>query len=331
MRILTYHVTISQASHFDYANNQRLIHTSGAYELANEHYMEDHVVMAPTGNKLLLSTEQRYNVDNVHAGGSSESLLGYYMRDDNWWQWSDNKVRQDTMIWCGGWDADCLWYTYNPGTKKYTKCNLSITKDDDFLQVPVRNNVDTVYYCLRAQSKKTLADKAGNDSTVDGDYMFNICRYKVCYHYPYNYGPKLELNIKGVTKALINNDEIEQKYDVLERLNFDYNAPGLNYTVYPHPLPWADASYGYTYPETPDLPHNRRHKETDFPNHGEYGLINRIPYTSYWNKMEHRDRRCSSLPMWVTRVAKPEKRIRTSFSPYRDRWMVRHGRILQPI
>lgn len=266
--------------------SKRTTDDEGEYELANEHYMEDHVVMAPTGNKLLLSTEQRYNVDNVHAGGSSESLLGYYMLDDNWWDWSDNKVRQDTMIWCGGWDADCLWYTYNPGTKKYTRCNLSITKADDFLQVPVKSNVDTVYYCLRARSWKSEFSPSGEVTTVEGDSMFNICRYKVCYHYPYNYGPKLELNIKGVTKALINNDEIEQKYDVLERLNFDYNAPGLNYTVYPHPLPWADASYGYTYPETPDLPHNRRHKETDFPNHGEYGLINRIPYTSYWNKME---------------------------------------------
>lgn len=262
---------------------------SGAYELANEHYMEDHVVMAPTGNKLLLSTEQRYNVNNVHEGGSSESLLGYYMRDDNWWKWSDNKVRQDTMIWCGGWDADCLWYTYNPRTKKYTKCDLSITKDDDFLQVPVRNNVDTVYYCLRARSWKSEFSSDGKDatvSTVEGDSMFNICRYKVCYHYPYNYGPRMETILNNIPKALITNDEIEQKYDVLERLNFDYNEPGPGYTVYPHPLPWDDASYGYTYPETSDLPHNRRHKETDFPNHGEYGLINRIPYTSYWNKME---------------------------------------------
>ena len=263
----------------------RTTNDAGQYELANEHYMEDHVVMAPTGNKLLLSTEQRYNLNNVHTGGFSESLLGYYMRDDNWSTWSADRVRQDTMIWCGGWDADCLWYTYDPSTEKYTKCDLSITIDDDFLQVPVKNNVDTVYYCLRARSwKSTFVDDEA--TTVEGDSMFNICRYKVCYHNPNDYGPKLELNIKGVTKALINNDEIEQKYDVLERLNFDYNAPGLNYTVYPHPLPWDDASYGYTYPETSDLPHNRRHKETDFPNHGEYGLINRIPYSTYWNKME---------------------------------------------
>ena len=267
----------------------RTTNDEGEYELANEHYMEDHVVMAPTGNKLLLSTEQRYNVDNVHAGGFSESLLGYYMRDDNWWKWSANRVRQDTMIWCGGWDADCLWYTYNPGTKKYTKCDLSITKDDDFLQVPVKNNVDTVYYCLRARSwKSTFSSDADNATvtTVEGDSMFNICRYKVCYHYPYNYGPRMETILNNIPKALITNDEIEQKYDVLERLNFDYNEPGSDYTVYPHPLPWDDASYGYTYPETSDLPHNRRHKETDFPNHGEYGLINRIPYTSFWHKME---------------------------------------------
>ncbi len=258
------------------------------YPLAGEKYMEDHVVMAPTGTKLLLSTEQRYNYNNLHKTGFSESLLGYYMHDDNWDKavpaWSD--VRKDTMIWCGGWDADCLWYTYNPKTQKYTICNYSITESDDFLKVPVKNNVDTVYYCLRARSWKTLSDKSGEDSTVVGDYFFNICRYKICYHYPNIYGPKVETKSKKETRALITNDEIEQRYEVLERLNFDYNEPGNSYTVYPHPLPWADASYGYTYPETADLPHNRRHDETDFPNHGEYGLINRIPYSSYWYQME---------------------------------------------
>ncbi|MBR3407627.1 MAG: InlB B-repeat-containing protein [Paludibacteraceae bacterium] len=256
------------------------------YPLAGEKYMEDHVVMAPTGTKLLLSTEQRYNYNNLHKTGLSESLLGYYMHDDNWSNWSADKVRQDTMIWCGGWDADCLWYIYNSKTQKYTRCDHPITESDDFLKVPVKNNVDTVYYCLRARSWKTLSDKSGEDSTVVGDYYFNICRYKICYHYPNIYGPKVETKSKKETRALITNDEIEQRYEVLERLNFDYNEPGNSYTVYPHPLPWADASYGYTYPETADLPHNRRHDETDFPNHGEYGLINRIGYTTYWFPME---------------------------------------------
>ena len=262
---------------------------AGEYELENEHYMEDHVVMAPTGNKLLLSTEQRYNYTNVHKGGFSESLLGYYMRDDNWWKWSANRSRQDTMIWCGGWDADCLWYIYNPSTKKYTPCNYPITESDDFLQVPVKNNIDTVYYCLRARSWKSTFNSDADDAevtSVEGDSMFNICRYKICYHYPNIYGPKVETRSKKETRALLTNDEIEQRYDVLERLNFDYNEPGSSYTVYPHPLPWGDASYGYTYPETSDLPHNRRHDETDFPNHGEYGLINRIGYTTYWLPME---------------------------------------------
>ncbi len=261
----------------------------GKYELSNEHYLEDHVVMAPTGNKLLLSTEQRYNYTNVHKGGFSESLLGYYMRDDNWWKWSANRSRQDTMIWCGGWDADCLWYIYNPRTKQYTPCDHPITESDDFLQVPVKNNIDTVYYCLRARSWKSTFSSDADDATVtsvEGDSMFNICRYKICYHYPNIYGPKVETRSKKETRALLTNDEIEQRYDVLERLNFDYNEPGSSYTIYPHPLPWADASYGYTYPETPDLPHNRRHEETDFPNHGEYGLINRIGYTTYWLPME---------------------------------------------
>ena len=104
----------------------------------------------------------------------------------------------------------------------------------------------------------------------------------IIYHRQDEYGPKLERS----GKALITNDEIEQRYEVLERLNFDYNQPGADYTVYPHPLPWADASYGYTYPETPDLPHNRPHKQSDLPNFGEYGLINRIPEKSHWTANE---------------------------------------------
>ena len=262
--------------------------TSVVCPLAGEHYMEDHVVMAPLKNPLLLSTEQRYNYDNLAAKKHSESLLGYYMHDDNWASWSDNRVRQDTMIWCGGWDADCKWYTYNPKTQKYTPCNYKITEGDDFLQVPAKENIptgkdfDTVYYCLRSRSQKTLVDTHGKDSTVDGANMFNICRYMVIYHDQSKYGPKLESN----GKALITNDEIEQRYEVLERLNFDYNKPGPEYTVYPHPLPWADASYGYTYPETPDLPHNRLHSQSDLPNFGEYGLVNRIHYTDYWYDLE---------------------------------------------
>ena len=256
----------------------------------SEKYMEDHVVMAPTGNRLLLSTEQRYSYTNLKKKQHSESLLGYYMKDDNWntGGWSDQ--RKDSMIWCGGWDAPCAWFTFNPKDSTYSTCTHAITEDDDFLQIPAKANItagkdaDTVYYCLRARSKKTTG--AGTtespDTTVDGDYYFNICRYTVIYHRPEKYGPKLENN----GKALITNDEIEQSYDVLERLNFDYNKPGSDYHVYPHPLPWGDASYGFTYPLDLNIIHNRYHAQEDFPNMGEYGLVNRIPYSEYWYKME---------------------------------------------
>ena len=280
-------------------------HINKVFPLANEKYMEDHVMMAPTGNELLLSTEQRYILEHLQTTKQSESLLGYYMRDDHWSDggWSD--ARKDTMIWCGGWDATCQWYTYNPKTQKYSVCNHPTTVSDDFLKVPAKQNItngqefDTVYYCLRAQSKSSPNAGTVGDSDpeepADGKYMFNICRYKLIYHKPGKYGPLAETKDKaGNTKALITNDDIEQHYEVLERLNFDYNKPGPEYTIYPHPLPWADASYGYTYPETSDLPHNRLHVHSDFPNHGEYGLINRIPtashwgdgVTSYWRPME---------------------------------------------
>ena len=262
----------------------------------NLDYMEDHTVMAPIGNRLLLQTEQRYNLEHLTKRGLSESLLGYYMRDDNWSTggWSDE--RKDTMIWCGGWDADCLWYTYDPKkpdvTERYTPCTHPVTEEDDFLQVPAKTTIstghefDTVYYCLRARSRVTTGTPGDDEEDNPGAYMFNICRYKIIYHNPKQYGPLVESKTNGVAKAIITNDEIEQRYDVLERLDFDYIKPGKDYHIYPHPLPWDDASYGYTYPETPDLPHNRYHDESDFPNHGEYGLINRIPYSSYWHKME---------------------------------------------
>ena len=264
------------------------------FPLDEEKYLEDHVMMAPTGNRLLLQTEQRYNYDHLKSQGLSESLLCYYMRDDNWGTWAGDTARQDTMIWCGGWDAECKWFTYNPKTEKYTACNHPVMEETDFLQVPAKssitsgNDFDTVYYCLRARSQKTTgtAPAYADDETVDGDFYFNICRYKLIYHNPKLYGPKVETYTNGVPKALITNEEISQRYEVLERLDFDYIQPGSDYHVYPHPLPWADASYGYTYPETPSLPHNRYHAESDFPNHGEYGLINRIPYTTYWYRME---------------------------------------------
>ncbi len=262
--------------------------TSDGHESYSERYMEDHVVMAPVTNRLLLSTEQRYNYVNIQAGSHSESLLGYYMKDDHWEDGGWDNARKDTMIWCGGWDADCQWFTYTPKAGSYAPCNFTITKEDDFLSVPAKGaltpaqTADTVYYCLRSRSKSTTGTPGDNETTVDGKYWFNICRYMVIYHRAEKFGPKLEEN--GV--ALITDDEIEQNYEVLERLNFDYNKPGNSYTVYPHPLPWADASYGFTYPETPDLPHNRVHSQSDLPNMGEYGLINRIHYKDYWYDME---------------------------------------------
>ena len=270
----------------------------------NLKYLEDHVVRAPLNNRLLLKTEHRYNYDNIKNGQHSESLLGYYMRDDNWASMSSTPdangvTRKDTMIWCGGWDADCLWYTYNPDSKTYTECTHKVTEANDFLDVPKKTSmpagqeVDTVIYCLRARSQKTLtAGTVGDPDTVPVpcDYWFNICRYTIIYHRPERFGPKLEEKIDGVDKAIITNTEIEEHFDVMQRLNFDYNKPGTEYTVYPHPLPWADASYGFAYPKTAALPDNRPHNKgglANLANMGEYNLINRIPsFGTYWHKME---------------------------------------------
>ncbi len=268
----------------------------------NLKYLEDHVVRAPIGNRLLLRTEHRYNYDNIKKGEHSESLLGYYMRDDNWASMSSTPdpvtgiTRQDTMIWCGGWDAKCLWYTYNPRTKTYSSCSHKVTEANDFLNVPAKTSMpagqdaDTVIYCLRARSKTSPIAGPDPEEPADGLYWFNICRYTIIYHSQERFGPKLEEKIDGVDKAIITNTEIEEHFDVMQRLNFDYNKPGTEYTVYPHPLPWADASYGFAYPKTASLPDNRPHNKgglENLANMGEYNLINRIPsFGTYWHKME---------------------------------------------
>ena len=267
-----------------------------AYE--GQRYLEDHVMMAPLGNRLLLKTDHRYSYDNIKKTGHSESLLGYYMRDDNWASMSSEPdpetgiSRKDTMIWCGGWDAKCKWYTYNPKTGIYTQCSYTVTEANDFLDVPKKTSItagqeaDTVIYCLRARSIASPAAGPDPDEPELGAYWFNICRYTIIYHSPDKYGPKLE----NAGKAILSNDEIEQNFEILERLNFDYNQPGKDYTVYPHPLPWADASYGFAYPRTAALPDNRPHNKgglTNLANMGEYNLINRIPsFGQYWHKME---------------------------------------------
>ena len=270
------------------------------FPLAGERYLEDHVMMAPLGNRLLLKTEHRYSYDNIKNTGHSESLLGYYIRDDNWSTGGWDAARKDSMIWCAGWDAPCQWYTYNPKTQTYTSCSYSVTEANDFLSVPEKTSIpagkdaDTIIYCLRARSVKTATagtlDDPDPKDPVAGDYWFNICRYKIIYHRVNKYGPKLEARVGGVDKAIITNDEIEQHYEVLERLNFDYNQPGRHYTVYPKPLPWADASYGFAYPRTAALPDNRPHNKNgleNLANMGEYNLINRIPeFGQYWHKME---------------------------------------------
>ena len=165
-----------------------------ASDYRNQKYMEDHVVMAPLGNRLLLKTEQRYSYDNVKKGQHSESLLGYYMKDDNWASMSSTPdpitgiTRQDTMIWCVGWDAECKWYTYDPKTKTYTLCTHTVTEANDFLDVPKKTSItagkdaDTVIYCLRARSITSPAAGPDPDKPVLGAYWFNICRYTIIYH-----------------------------------------------------------------------------------------------------------------------------------------------------
>lgn len=83
-------------------------------------------------------------------------------------------------------------------------------------------------------------------------------------------GPVQERN--GI--AIISNADLDSKYILLAKQDFDYEKPGTSsFKAYNKPLEWDEATYGFTYTSATNPPYNRQVKEL-FPYWGEYMFIN---------------------------------------------------------
>lgn len=145
--------------------------------------------------------------------------------------------------------ANVTWYQ---GGQVMAK-NYS-TKD---FQIVSSSSVGEVTYYLRASvSGKTL----------------NIAKFVVRYVDKNKYGP--------TTREIISYNDIANKYDLLEEINFNYSplpTSATKNTQINHPLPWGESTYGYYYPNSVSgLKYYRHSNRKDFniPYYGEYALLN---------------------------------------------------------
>lgn len=145
--------------------------------------------------------------------------------------------------------ANVTWYQ---GGQVMAK-NYS-TKD---FQIVSSSAVGEVTYYLRASvSGKTL----------------NIAKFVVRYVDKNKYGP--------TTREIISYNDIANKYDLLEEINFDYTplpTSATKNTQINRPLPWGESTYGYYYPNSVSglkyYTHSNR-KDFNIPYYGEYALLN---------------------------------------------------------
>lgn len=145
--------------------------------------------------------------------------------------------------------ANLTWYKGNQVMNK----NYS-TKD---FQIVSSSTVGEVTYYLRASV---------------GGKTLNIAKFIVRYVDKHKYGP--------TTKEIISYNDIANKYDLLEEINFNYTplpTSATKNTQHYAPLPWGESTYGYYYPNgVSGLKYYRHSNRKDFniPYYGEYALLN---------------------------------------------------------
>lgn len=97
----------------------------------------------------------------------------------------------------------------------------------------------------------------------------NVARFTVDYKACDEVGPVQE-RVGGI----VSNTELDSKYLLLAKLDFDYDKPGTTgYRAYNKPLAWDEATYGFCYADAANPPYKRTVQKT-FPYYGEYMFIN---------------------------------------------------------
>mgnify|MGYP003303478628 CR=1 FL=1 len=246
----------------------------------NEHkFLEDYRYQAPIGRNVLLATQHRHSNYRYHI---SEMCYFYYDKNDQIKR--INAESGDTKLTWYVKDGDCSEQHDLVG---FTVLSPNYPAEIDYQQVE-SDVAGTKTYRLMAMA----------DDNADMAYNLHIAQFVVEYVNIHTHGPS--------TTELISDNEITQNYISLTKVDFNKTKPTSSNTQYLEtPLPWQDATYGFTYPGA--KPTYNRHVNNTFPFYGEYCFVNKInTQTQNWLKAEtNRGGAANGFAMYVDGTMEP--------------------------
>ena len=261
---------------------RQLFHLRPAQEMAekfkaaadNKAFLENHKYTAPINQTIYLTTDYRY------AGGDESDRSYYYYA---------NGVNAAGGYKCVGKDnITAKWFEVNGET--YTNITPQSFTAKDYLPRTVSAVGRKIY--------ELGVDNNGNNKIDDGD--LRIARFVV--DFVSDCGPS--------TTPLITRNEILNKYVLLEEIDFNLGHPAPG-TSDPQPLnahlPWAEASYGYTYPAVAGVPRERTSGRSHYiPYWGEYFITNKLSSNVSWaHKVENYTGAANGYALYVDGTSEP--------------------------
>ena len=260
---------------------RQLFHLRPAQEMAekfkeaaaNKAFLENHKYTAPVGQTIYLTTDYRYA-----RGDESDRSYYYYT----------NGTDASGGYKCVGKDKiTAKWFEVNGDT--YTNITPQSYTAKDYLPITVSAVGRKVY--------ELGVDNNGNNKIDDGD--LRIARFVV--DFVSDCGPS--------TTPLITRNEILNKYVLLEEIDFNLGHPAPG-TSDPQPLnahlPWAEASYGYTYPAVAGIPRERTSGGSHYiPYWGEYFITNKLPNVSWAHTVENYTGAANGYALYVDGTSEP--------------------------
>ena len=261
---------------------RQLFHLRPAQEMAekfkaaaaNKAFLENHKYTAPINQTIYLTTDYRY------AGGDESDRSYYYYA---------NGVDAAGGYKCVGKDdITAKWFEVNGET--YRNITPESYTAKDYLSLTITSTGRKVY--------ELGVDVNDNDKLDDGDVR--IARFVV--DFVSDCGPS--------ATPLITREQIQDHYILLEEIDFNLGHPAPG-TSDPQPLnahlPWAEASYGYTYPAVAGVPRDRTSGGSHYiPYWGEYFITNKLSSSVSWaHKVENYTGAANGYALYVDGTSEP--------------------------
>ena len=261
---------------------RQLFHLRPAQEMAErfkaaaakQEFVENHKYTAPVGQTIYLTTDYRY------ARGDESDRSYYY--------YTNGTDASGGYKCVGKGDITAQWFEVNGDT--YTNITPQSYTAKDYLPRTV--------YAVGRKVYELGVDNNGNNKIDDGD--LRIARFVV--DFVSDCGPS--------TTPLITRNDILNKYVLLEEIDFNLGHPAPG-TSDPQPLnahlPWAEVSYGYTYPAVAGIQRNRTSGGSLYiPYWGEYFITNKLSSNVSWaHKVENYTGAANGYALYVDGTSEP--------------------------